>query len=76
MNEIVKAIAEVIEEVTDIPAASLNGDTLLIDDLNLSSLQIMILFAELGRKYSIEVSAEELMTVKSISDLATIIQND
>ena len=75
MDKIIEEIASVIEEISDIPAAEIEADSLIIDDLELSSLEILSIVSELMRKYSIKISEDELLTIKTISDLAQIISD-
>ena len=75
MDKIIEEIASVIEEISDIPAAEIEADSLIIDDLELSSLEILSIVSELMRKYSIKNSEDELLTIKTISDLAQIISD-
>ena len=74
MEDSVKKVAKIIGEVTKIPAKQIKDNMLLIDDLNLSSLQIMMILSELLRKFSVQVSEEELLAVRSVGDLAEIIK--
>ncbi len=75
MDDVVKSIAELIEEVADIPAEKINGESLIVDELNLSSLQIVIVLAELERKFSIRISESELGKIRTVNDLAEMIKN-
>lgn len=75
MDDVVKSIAELIEEVADIPKERISGESLIVDDLNLSSLQIVIALAELERKFSIRISESELGKIRTVNDLAEMIKN-
>lgn len=72
MDKTVELIANIIEDVADIPAEDINADSLIMDDLDLSSLEIMSLIAELEHKLSISISEKELLSLKTVGDLAEL----
>lgn len=74
-EEIVRKIAEVIEEATDIPQSDIQADKLLMDDLELSSLEIMTIIAELETVFGIRLKQKELMNIMTVADVAQCIQN-
>jgi acyl carrier protein len=73
MEESVIRIAKSIEEIADIPANEIFEDSLIMDDLELSSIEIMAVVADIERYYSIRISETELMSVRSVADLARIV---
>lgn len=74
-EEIIHKIAEVIEEATDIPQDDVQASKLLMDDLELSSLEIMTIIAELETVFGIRLKQKELMDIMTVADVAKCIQN-
>ncbi len=74
MDDIVNEIIKSIEDITDIPAEDIRPDSLVIDDLDLSSIEILSVISEASRKYSVKLTEQELMQVKSVLDLAELIK--
>lgn len=74
-EEIIRKIAEVIEDVTDIPASDIQGSSVLMDDLELSSLEVMTIIADLEKVFHIRLKEKELMNIITVSDVAECIQN-
>lgn len=76
MNDTFKIIADLIEDIADIPNDEIRENSLVIDDLNLSSIEIMTIIAELERQFSIKISEKELLSIRSIKDLLTVIEKE
>ena len=76
MNDTFKIIADLIEDIADIPNDEIRENSLVIDDLNLSSIEIMTIIAELERQFSIKISEKELLSIRSIKDLLTVIDKE
>lgn len=73
MEKIIEEIAVIIEEISDIPADEIKEDSLIIDDLELSSLEILSIVSETMRKYSIKISGDELLSIKTVGDFAQVV---
>lgn len=73
-EEIFSKIQEVIEEVTDIPASDIRTDSALMDDLELSSLEVMTVIAEIEKAFHIRFKESDLMSIITVDDLAMCIQ--
>lgn len=54
-------------------AAQLSGRTRLVEDLCADSLELLDLVMELNDHYVIEISADDLLTMHSIDDVAAVI---
>ena len=74
MENIVGFIKEVIEEVADIPQEEIKRESAFVDDLDLSSLEIMSIISEIEKKYSIKVSESELLSISTVEELAMIVE--
>ncbi len=75
MNSSTKDITKLIGEVTGIPEERIQEDSKLIEDLNLSSLQIMVIFSEMEGRFNAGISEEQLLSVRTVGDLAAIIKS-
>lgn len=69
-EDIISKIAEVIEEVTDIPASEIHADSMLMDDLELSSLEVMTCIADMEKAFRIRFRESELMGIVTVDDVA------
>lgn len=69
-EEIILKIADVVEDVTDIPASDIHADSVLMDDLELSSLEVMTTLADLEKVFHIRFKETELMRVVTVEDVA------
>ena len=75
MNDTIELISKTIEDIADIPINEIREDSLIIDDLNLSSLEIMSVIAKIEQKKSIKISESELLSIRTVGNLADIINS-
>lgn len=68
MNETFEKVAVIIEDIADISKEELNMDSNLIEDLDLSSLEIMAIVAKVERVFSIKISEKELLSIENLGD--------
>lgn len=69
----IETVIEIIEEVTGISHEEIKEDSTFFDDLDLTSLEIMSIVGELERKYSVRITEEELVSVRTVKELAEVI---
>ncbi|WP_060823219.1 phosphopantetheine-binding protein [Mycoplasmopsis arginini] len=62
----------VFKELKKLTKKPFNLDT-LIKDLNIDSLDLVLLVSDLESKFKIEIKDEELMNLKTINDIIDII---
>lgn len=74
MNGKTEVIANIIEDIADIPIDEITEDSSFIDDLDLSSIEIMSIVAEVERKYTVKLSETELLEIRTVGELAEIIE--
>lgn len=72
-TELISKIMEEIHESADIPMEDMQEDSAVMDDLDLSSLEIMIVIADLEEKLKIKFPEAELRNIVTIGDLADVI---
>ncbi len=71
--EIFNKVVGIIEDVADIPQSDITENSLLIDDLDLASLEIFAIISELEEEFSLSISEKELMSVESVGDIVKLI---
>jgi len=74
MKDDLNVIASIIEDIADIPINEITEDSSFIDDLDLSSIEIMSIIAEAERKYSVKIAESELLEIKTVGELAETIE--
>ncbi len=72
---IIKEIKAIIEDIADIPQDEIKEGSSMIDDLNLSSLEIMSIIADVETKFSVHIPEEEMLSISSLEELADIVRN-
>ena len=70
----IETIQKVIEEITDIPCSEMDESSALMDQLELSSLEIMTMIGELEDIFKIKISEADLRQIITIGDIADCIQ--
>ncbi|SHJ32717.1 acyl carrier protein [Pseudobutyrivibrio xylanivorans] len=73
MEEIFKKIAAIIEDVADIPLDEIEMNSSFIDDLDLSSLELMSIVAKVEKEFSIKVNEKQLLSVETVKDVVEYI---
>ena len=66
-------VAEVIEDVADISRDEINMDSSLMDDLELSSLELMTIFSDISRKTSIPISNKNILEFETVADIVAVL---
>lgn len=73
MEEIFKTVKDIIVDVADIPEEDIEMSSAVIDDLCLSSLEIMAIVGAIETKYKFKVSTDELNSLRTIEDVVNAI---
>ena len=69
-NEIIAQIVGILEDVAEISPDEVREDSVLMDDLDLSSMAILTIVADLEETVGIRIPEKELRSFVTISDLA------
>ncbi|SEA76910.1 acyl carrier protein [Pseudobutyrivibrio sp. ACV-2] len=69
MNELFESIKGIIIDIADIPEDEVTLDSAMIDDLCLSSIEIMTIIGDIEAKYGIKFSSDDLSKIRNIADL-------
>lgn len=68
--EIVSQILAILEDVAEISPDDVNENSVLMDDLDLSSMEILTVVADLEETFGLRIPEKELRNFVTISDLA------
>ena len=69
-TEIVSQILAILEDVAEISPDDVNGNSVLMADLDLSSMEILTVVADLEETFGLRIPEKELRNFVTISDLA------
>ena len=67
-------VAEIVADQLGIDIADIKSESNLTDDLKADSIDIVALIMDLETEYGIEISDEELLTLKTVGDVVTFIE--
>jgi len=68
-----EVVAKIIEEVADIPVDEIEQDSSLMDDLDLSSLEIMTILNNISRKFSVKITEQQTLEIETVADILEIL---
>ena len=68
--EIIAQILAILEDVAEISPEDVSEDSVLMDDLDLSSMEILTIVAALEEAFGLRIPEKELRSFVTISDLA------
>ena len=69
-SEIVSQILAILEDVAEISPEDVTEDSVLMDDLDLSSMEILTVVADREETFGLRIPEKELRNFVTISDLA------
>lgn len=68
--EIISQILAILEDVAEVSPEDVNENSVLMDDLDLSSMEILTIVADLEETFGLRIPEKELRNFVTISDLA------
>lgn len=74
-KEIIELIKKSIFEITDISIDEMEEESSLMDDIELSSLEIMNVFAELETTFKIHFTQQDMRNINTIKDICECIMD-
>lgn len=74
-EEIRTELAEIVNEVTGIPAADVLFDKSFTDDLDVDSLSMVEVVVAAEEKFSVRIPDDEVKNLKTVGDAVTYIEN-
>ncbi len=75
IESIMEKIKEIIEDIADISADEVSLESSLIDDLDLSSIEVMSIISNIEKEFSINVSESELLEISTVRELVELVKN-
>ena len=75
MDNILYEIKLIIEDIADVSGDDIKEDSSMIEDLDLTSLEIMGIVSEIESKFSIKLSEDEMLGISTVRDLVEIIDS-
>ncbi|WP_052863604.1 acyl carrier protein [Streptomyces niger] len=73
-QEILRKLAEIIEEIAEIPAADVAMDKRFIDDLDIDSLSMIEIAAQTEAAFDLDIPPEALADLLSVRDAVELVQ--
>lgn len=67
---IMKKLKAIIADTADLDPAEISADASLMDDLDLSSMEVMTIVAELEDTYDLRIPEEKLFSFITVGDMA------
>jgi acyl carrier protein len=69
-----KEVIKIIANIMEIPEKKIKMENTLIGDLDLESLDIVTLIAELEEKYQIEILDKEIKKMQTVEDVVNYLE--
>ncbi len=73
-EEILSDLAEIVNEVTGIPAADVQLDKSFTDDLDVDSLSMVEVVVAAEEKFSVRIPDDQVKNLKTVGDAVTYIE--
>ncbi|MEV7027611.1 acyl carrier protein [Kitasatospora sp. NPDC093558] len=73
-EEIVTALAEILNEVADVDPAQVTEDKSFVDDLDVDSLAMVEVIVAAEERFDVQLPEEELKELRLVSDVALRIE--
>lgn len=73
-EEIYNTVTGIIQEVCDIPENTISPESSIIEDLDISSLEVVTVISKLSKKFNLSINAKELMAVETVDNLVDLIE--
>ena len=74
--EIMSQILAILEDVAEISPEDVNENSVMMDDLDLSSMEILTVVADLEETFGLRIPEKELRNFVTIGDLADYLADD
>lgn len=68
-EEIMQQVVAVLEDVADIAPEDVSEDSVLMDDLDLSSMEVLTIIANLEDSFGLRIPEKELRNFVTVGDL-------
>ena len=72
-QEILSGLAEIIEEIADVPANEVTPDKSFVDDLDIDSLSMVEIAVAAQDKFGVEIPDDQLKDLKTVQDVVNFV---
>lgn len=69
-DQVLESVMEIINKATDIPMDELSAEKEMMDDLDMSSLEIMTMISSVEKAFKLRISSDALRDFVTIEDIA------
>ena len=59
--------------MADIPKDEIEKESSLIDDLDLSSLEIMTIINNISRKFDVKITEQQILEIETVADILAVL---
>ena len=73
-TEILSGMAEIIEEITGVPAADVQPDRAFVDDLEIDSLSMVEVLVAAEERFGVRIPDEAARDLRTVQDAVTFIK--
>jgi acyl carrier protein len=74
--DILKELAEIVEEVSGVPAADVTAEKSFVDDLDIDSLSMVEIAVQSEDKFGVKIPDDELANLKTVGDAVNYIASN
>jgi acyl carrier protein len=72
-QEILSGLAEIIEEIADVPADEVTPGKSFVDDLDIDSLSMVEIAVAAQDKFGVEIPDDQLKDLKTVHDVVNFV---
>lgn len=76
IDSTIAIVSKIIEDITGIQGSDIKADSTFLDDLELSSLEILSVVGEIESRFSVKISEKDLASIRTVRELAEVINNN
>jgi acyl carrier protein len=73
-SEILTGMAEIIEEITGVPAADVQPDKAFVDDLEIDSLSMVEILVAAEERFGVRIPDEDARDLRTVGDAISYIK--
>jgi acyl carrier protein len=74
-QEILSALAEIVNEETGLPADAVQSDRSFTDDLDIDSLSMMTIVVNAEEKFNVRIPDDDVKNLRTVGDAVAYIQS-
>jgi acyl carrier protein len=74
-QEILNGLAEIVNNVTELPTETVELDKTFTDDLEIDSLDMMQIVVDAEEKFGVRIPDDDVKNLKTVGDAVTYIQS-